>query len=122
MAPREPTASNDDDLPPEAADEEEVAEALDDAEASEPEPLEAESGAALNLDEPGPASRYAAGTEIIKRFQATLPNAPGVYRMFDAEGTVLYVGKAKSLKKRVASYVRGFGHTNRIARMIADTA
>lgn len=121
MAPREPTASNDD-LPPEAADEEEVAEALDDAEASEPEPLEAESGAALNLDEPGPASRYAAGAEIIKRFQATLPNAPGVYRMFDAEGTVLYVGKAKSLKKRVASYVRGFGHTNRITRMIADTA
>ena len=100
-------------------------EELDDDEADEDDqtpPEEIASGAELNLEEPAPASRYAAGTEIIKRFQATLPNTPGVYRMFDAEGTVLYVGKAKSLKKRVASYVRGFGHTNRIARMIAETA
>ena len=42
--------------------------------------------------------------------------------MIDAEGDVLYVGKARSLKKRVASYTRGVGHTNRIARMIAETA
>ncbi|WP_428981321.1 excinuclease ABC subunit UvrC [Methylopila jiangsuensis] len=51
-----------------------------------------------------------------------LPNGPGVYRMFDARGDVLYVGKARSLKKRVASYARGVGHNNRIARMIAETS
>ena len=120
MSPR-PPSSSDDDLPPEA-DEQEDSVDIGDEDTIEAEPAEAETSTELNLDEPEPASRYAAGTEVIKRFQATLPNAPGVYRMFDAEGTVLYVGKAKSLKKRVASYVRGFGHTNRIARMIADTA
>ena len=62
------------------------------------------------------------GMEVIRRFWATLPNAPGVYRMIDAAGEVLYVGKAKSLKNRVGSYARGQGHSNRIIRMIADTA
>ena len=42
--------------------------------------------------------------------------------MLDAKGDVLYVGKAKSLKKRVASYAKTGGHNERIARMIADTA
>nr|WP_245499601.1 excinuclease ABC subunit UvrC [Tepidamorphus gemmatus] len=51
-----------------------------------------------------------------------LPNGPGVYRMIDAAGEVLYVGKARSLRKRVASYARIGGQTNRIARMIAETA
>jgi excinuclease ABC subunit C len=63
----------------------------------------------------------ARGTEVIKRFWKTLPNRPGVYRMFGDAGEVLYVGKAKSLKNRVASYTRGLGHTNRIARMISET-
>ncbi len=62
------------------------------------------------------------GMEVIRRFWETLPNAPGVYRMIDAHGEVLYVGKAKSLKNRVGSYARGQGHSNRIVRMIADTA
>ncbi|HEX9159762.1 MAG TPA: excinuclease ABC subunit UvrC [Rhizomicrobium sp.] len=52
----------------------------------------------------------------------TLPDAPGVYRMLDAKGNVLYVGKARSLRKRVASYVKTSGHIDRIARMIAETA
>src|SRR5512139_2871723 len=42
--------------------------------------------------------------------------------MIDARGDVLYVGKARSLKKRVASYTRGVGHSNRIARMISETS
>jgi excinuclease ABC subunit C len=62
-----------------------------------------------------------AGAEAIKRFWKTLPNSPGVYRMLDKAGEVLYVGKAKKLKARVASYARGQGHSNRIARMIAET-
>ncbi len=68
---------------------------------------------------PGSVQR---GTEVIKRFWSTLPNAPGVYRMIDGKGDVLYVGKAKSLKNRVGSYARGQAHSNRIARMIGETA
>src|SRR6201996_7486058 len=62
------------------------------------------------------------GAERIQAYLKTLPDAPGVYRMLDAKGEVLYVGKAKSLKKRVASYARGVPHTDRLTRMIADTA
>lgn len=62
------------------------------------------------------------GAEVIKAQLKHLPNGPGVYRMFDAQGEVLYVGKARSLKKRVANYARGLGHNIRISRMIAETA
>lgn len=62
------------------------------------------------------------GPQVIARILKTLPNGPGVYRMTGADGEVLYVGKARSLKKRVQSYARLGGHTNRIARMIAATA
>ncbi|WAJ30460.1 excinuclease ABC subunit UvrC [Antarcticirhabdus aurantiaca] len=61
------------------------------------------------------------GAELIAAYVKKLPFQPGVYRMFDQAGEVLYVGKAKSLKKRVASYTRTTGHTNRIARMIRET-
>ena len=63
-----------------------------------------------------------AGTEVIRRFWSTLPPSPGVYRMLNARGDVLYVGKAKNLKARVGSYARGQAHANRIARMISQTA
>ena len=70
---------------------------------------------------PVPNSVEESGPEVIARILKTLPNAPGVYRMLDRHDAVLYVGKAKSLKKRVASYTRLTGHTNRIARMITAT-
>lgn len=61
------------------------------------------------------------GAEIISEFVKRLPNDPGVYRMFNKDGDVLYVGKARNLKKRVVNYTRPTGHSNRIARMIHET-
>jgi excinuclease ABC subunit C len=62
------------------------------------------------------------GPDTIRRFVKTLPNRPGVYRMVNDKGDVIYVGKARSLKNRVMSYTRLVGHTNRIVAMIASTA
>jgi excinuclease ABC subunit C len=62
------------------------------------------------------------GAEVIQAFVKHLPNQPGVYRMINEAGDVLYVGKARSLKKRVTNYAQGRGHSNRITRMIAQTA
>ncbi|HKU54913.1 MAG TPA: excinuclease ABC subunit UvrC [Rhizomicrobium sp.] len=62
------------------------------------------------------------GADRIAAYLKTLPDAPGVYRMLNAAGDVLYVGKAKSLKKRVSSYARGGVHSERLTRMIAETA
>ena len=55
-----------------------------------------------------------------KAFLATLTELPGVYRMLNAEGTVLYVGKAKNLKKRVTSYFRENLPSLRIAHMVSQ--
>ena len=66
-----------------------------------------------------PARR--SGTEVIQDYLKLLPSSPGVYRMIDAAGDVIYVGKARSLKARVSNYARLQGHPNRIARMIAAT-
>lgn len=62
------------------------------------------------------------GIEVIQTLVKRLPNAPGVYRMINKAGDVLYVGKARSLKKRVSNYAQGRGHTNRIGRMVSETA
>ncbi|MFI5409992.1 excinuclease ABC subunit UvrC [Kaistia sp. UC242_56] len=62
------------------------------------------------------------GASVIADFVTRLPNAPGVYRMFDQSGNVLYVGKARNLKKRVTSYTRIGMQSNRIIRMIQQTA
>ncbi|MBL8710556.1 MAG: excinuclease ABC subunit UvrC [Rhodospirillaceae bacterium] len=67
-------------------------------------------------------SRLAQGAAIIKAKMRTLPGAPGCYRMISAGGEVLYVGKAKDLRKRVTSYTMPNRQPNRIQRMIAETA
>jgi len=61
------------------------------------------------------------GADLIAAYLKTLPDAPGVYRMLNAAGDVLYVGKAKSLKKRVTAYARGGVHADRLTRMVAET-
>ena len=106
------------DLPPDTFDDGRAA-GVEDADESDV-PLTAESGAEIDFDfEPGAVQ---AGQEVIRRFWSTLPPSPGVYRMFDHRGDVLYVGKAKNLKARVSTYARGQGHSNRIVRMISQTA
>ncbi|MFS4437139.1 excinuclease ABC subunit UvrC [Paracoccaceae bacterium GXU_MW_L88] len=62
------------------------------------------------------------GHEVIASYLPRLDDSPGVYRMLDRQGDVLYVGKARSLKKRVSSYARPTGHSSRIGRMISATA
>ena len=62
------------------------------------------------------------GAALIADHVKRLPAKPGVYRMINARGDVLYVGKAKSLKARVSSYAKSGGHSNRIMRMISETA
>ncbi|MGA9320223.1 MAG: excinuclease ABC subunit UvrC [Xanthobacteraceae bacterium] len=63
----------------------------------------------------------AAGRNAILRFAKLAPSQPGVYRMIDGRGDVLYVGKAKNLRNRVRAYARPAGLDTRIERMIAAT-
>jgi excinuclease ABC subunit C len=74
------------------------------------------------LDEDPAPEPSSPGPDVIRRFGRMLPSRPGVYRMIDAKGDVIYVGKARSLKNRVMNYTRLGGHTTRIAAMIAATA
>ena len=70
----------------------------------------------------GPEVPAKTGADVIAGYLKTLPQSPGVYRMLDTAGEVIYVGKARQLKSRVSNYARLNGHTNRIARMILATA
>ncbi|KQW30972.1 excinuclease ABC subunit C [Rhizobium sp. Root274] len=61
------------------------------------------------------------GADLIGEFVKRLPNSPGVYRMLNKDGDVMYVGKARSLKKRVSNYAQGRLHSNRLTRMVRET-
>src|ERR1700712_4554945 len=62
-----------------------------------------------------------AGVAAIRNVLKTLPARPGVYRMQDARGDVLYVGKARALKNRVSNYTQVTRLTKRLQRMVAQT-
>jgi excinuclease ABC subunit C len=93
----------------------EIAEADD--ESSLPQTDEIEAAAT----EPRGEESLAAGRDAILRYAKVAPSQPGVYRMIDARGDVLYVGKAKNVKNRVRAYARPAGLDTRIERMIAAT-
>ena len=80
--------------------------------------LEQDSG----VDLAAPLGSLPAGRAAILRYAKLAPSSPGVYRMIDAKGDVLYVGKAKNIRKRVAAYARPTGYDPRIERMVAATA
>jgi excinuclease ABC subunit C len=71
---------------------------------------------------PIPGGALATGAAVIAAQLGMLPGGPGVYRMLNRKGDALYVGKAKSLKKRVAAYTQIDRLTNRLKRMVAETA
>jgi excinuclease ABC subunit C len=85
-----------------------------------PEGLPADAAPALPA-EPGGMAALDLGRAAIRRALETMPGAPGVYRMLAGDGEVLYVGKARSLKKRVTSYVRPEAISTRILRMVSLT-
>lgn len=68
-----------------------------------------------------PKTRLEKGVGVIKSHQKHLATAPGVYRMYNKKGDVLYVGKARNLRARVAAYTRPATLPVRIQRMIAET-
>ena len=72
------------------------------------------------LEEPEGAGEIR-GAALLRAQLPHLPEGAGVYRMSNAEGQVLYVGKARNLRRRVAAYTKLAGHSQRIARMIAET-
>src|SRR4029077_3716275 len=82
----------------------------------EDEPALPELESEIDLAAAGP---LAAGRAVILNYAKLAPSSPGVYRMIDANGDVLYVGKAKSIRKRIIAYARPTGYDPRIDRMIS---
>jgi excinuclease ABC subunit C len=69
-----------------------------------------------------PATGIAAGVATIRGALRSIPATPGVYRMLNRKGDALYVGKARNLKNRVQNYTHPAGLSNRLRRMVAETA
>ncbi len=88
--------------------------------ANKPDPVEAIDDHAEPVE--APAGGFGQGLEVIRERVKTLPSQPGVYRMINGRGDVLYVGKARDLKKRVSSYTQIYRLDLRLQRMVAETA
>ena len=110
-APKNPVEPEAEPLQPVEAAEEDDEQSLPEPEAAEAPPSDTGDG----------TGSLAEGRAAILHYVKLAPPRPGVYRMIDARGDVLYVGKAKNIKKRVTAYRRPTGHDTRIERMIAAT-
>lgn len=73
------------------------------------------------MTENSPVPSLERGAQIIRDYVRLLPDSPGVYRMMNDKGDVLYVGKARSLSKRVISYALVNRLPNRLKRMVSET-
>jgi len=76
-------------------------------------------------EEPTPratAGGIAGGVAVLRAALRNVPASPGVYRMLDRKGDAMYVGKARNLKSRVQNYTHPAGLSNRLRRMVAETA
>jgi excinuclease ABC subunit C len=82
---------------------------------AEPEPGEAPART-------GHAVSIAGGVAVLRAALRNVPGGPGVYRMLDRKGDALYVGKARNLKSRIQNYTHPAGLSNRLRRMVAETA
>jgi len=109
------------DIEPEVEPAEPAENAEEDEEQSLPEADAADLPGADDLDAEEEKSSLADGRAAIIHYAKLAPSRPGVYRMIDARGDVLYVGKAKNIKKRVTAYTRPTGLDTRIERMVAST-
>lgn len=74
------------------------------------------------MSEDKPAISLSGGADIIRSYVKTLGDAPGVYRMLNAAGEPVYIGKARSLKKRVTTYTQVNKLPTRLQRMVSETA
>ena len=81
-----------------------------------------DSGGKASKEKASSATPASTGLAVIHDCVKTLPAKPGVYRMTGKGDKVLYVGKAKNLRKRLAAYTKPDGTSVRIRRMIAGTA
>ncbi|MER8424869.1 excinuclease ABC subunit UvrC [Mesorhizobium sp. M1403] len=118
MDQKQKTRGGADDLPPEIDLEDEAAEEVVEPAAAGPDVT----FTAIDWTPHAGDADGMVGAEVIQMLVKRLPNAPGVYRMMNAAGDVLYVGKARSLKKRVTNYAQGRFHTSRIGRMVRETS
>ncbi|WP_142847575.1 excinuclease ABC subunit UvrC [Telmatospirillum sp. J64-1] len=75
----------------------------------------------ITPQEASPEGPCARGVAVIEAYLKTMPSSPGVYRMLNARGDALYVGKAKNLKKRVVAYTRSDRLPLRLQRMVSET-
>jgi excinuclease ABC subunit C len=105
-----------------AASEPEAAETASDADAPLPGPAGEAPGEAFGEPLGEPLGAISRGVAILRAALRNVPSTPGVYRMLDRRGDALYVGKARNLKARVQNYTHPAGLSNRIRRMVAETA
>jgi excinuclease ABC subunit C len=87
-----------------------------------PEGTIADAAPETATSEPGFTGGIAAGAAVIRAALRHVPASPGVYRMLNRKGDALYVGKARNLKSRVQNYTHPAGLSNRLRRMVAETA